>query len=49
LVELTNVSEMLSASLINLISEVLVFCPELTQLVAREDFVEFSHHEIFRS
>jgi hypothetical protein len=30
-------------------SETLGFCPQLTRLVAREDFIELSSREIFKS
>jgi hypothetical protein len=30
------------------VSETLGFCPELTRLVAREDFIEFSRRESFK-
>jgi hypothetical protein len=31
------------------VSETFGFCPELTRLVAQEDFIEFSRHESFKS
>jgi hypothetical protein len=30
------------------VSETLGFCPQLTQFVSREDFIEFSRHETFQ-
>jgi hypothetical protein len=32
-----------------MVSETLGFCPQLTWLVAREDFIEFSRCESFKS
>jgi hypothetical protein len=52
-----NVSETISASIISIplmmeaemVSETLGFCPQLTQLVAREDFIEFIRCESLKS
>jgi hypothetical protein len=32
-----------------MVSETLGFCPQLTRLVALEDFTEFGHRESFKS
>jgi hypothetical protein len=34
---------------VEMVSETLGFYPQLTQLVAQEDFIKFSRHESFRS